>query len=118
MDAGSVNQSLLLRMMDATSMRRDVLLANLANTETPGFQRKVVRFEDLLQDAVKLGRDPASVEPVVEIDLKAPAGDDGNTVNMELELGELRENRLMYETYAAILGAQFELMRASIESGR
>ena len=118
MDAGSVNQSLLMRMMDATSKRRDVLLANLANAETPGFQRKLVRFEDLLHDAVELGRDPSSVEPVVEVDRKAPAGDDGNTVNMEQELGELRENRLMYETYAAILGAHFEMMRASIESGR
>lgn len=118
MDAGAVNQDLLLRMLDATSKRRDVLLTNLANAETPGFQRRVVRFEDALREAFQRGGDLSSVAPLVEVDASAPAGDDGNTVNMELELGELRENRLMYETYTAILGAHFELVRASIESGR
>ncbi|MBK8180379.1 MAG: hypothetical protein IPK67_16100 [Planctomycetes bacterium] len=118
MNVGSTDQALLLRMLDATSKRRDVLLSNLSNAETPGFQRRVVRFEDMLTAAFRRGSDLTQVKPVVEIDAAAPAGDDGNTVNMELELGELRENRLMYETYTAILGAQFELMRASIESGR
>ena len=118
MDVRTNDQALLLRLLDATSRRRDVLLANLANTETPGFQRKTVRFEELLREAVARGADPAGIEPRVEIDAAAPARDDGNTVNMELELGGLRENRLMYETYTAILGAHFELMRSAIESGR
>ena len=107
-----------MRLLDAASQRRDVLLGNLANTETPGFQRKTVRFEELLQDAVARGQDPSSIEPKVEIDALAPARDDGNSVNMELELNGLRENRLMYETYTAILGTHFELMRSAIESGR
>ena len=118
MDVNTDNQALLMRLLDASAKRRDVLLANLANTETPGFQRKTVRFEELLQHALARGEDPARVEPRVEVDALSPAGDDGNTVNMELELSGLRENRLMYETYTAILGTHFELMRSAIESGR
>jgi len=112
------SQALLMRLLDASAQRRDVLLGNLANTETPGFQRKTVRFEDLLQNALSRGQDTASIEPKVEVDLLSPARDDGNNVNMEAELTGLRENRLMYDAYTAILGTHFELMRSAIESGR
>lgn len=118
MDINTNNQALLMRLLDASSQRRDVLLTNLANTETPGFQRKTLRFEELLQSALKGGKDPALVAPKVETDTRSPARDDGNNVNMEMELNGLRENRLMYETYTAILGTHFELMRSAIESGR
>jgi flagellar basal-body rod protein FlgB len=107
-----------MRLLDASAKRRDVLLANLANTETPGFQRKTVQLEELLQGALARGQDAAGIEPKVAVDKNAPARDDGNTVNLELELGGLRENRLMYDAYTAILGARFELMRSAIESSR
>ena len=112
------DQALLMRLLDASAKRRDVLLANLANTETPGFQRKTVRFEDLLQTALSRGQDASAIEPRIEVDAQSPARDDGNNVNMELELNGLRENRLMYEAYTTILGTHFELMRSAIESGR
>ena len=107
-----------MRLLDASSQRRDVLLANLANTETPGFQRKTLHFEDLLQRALSRGQDTSSLEPKVEIDTLSPARDDGNNVNLETELNGLRENRLAYDAYTAILGTHFELMRSAIESGR
>lgn len=118
MDVNTQNQALLLRLLDASAKRRDVLLGNLANSVTPGYQRKTLRFEELLRDAVSSGRDPLSVEPLVEVDKLAPAGDDGNSVSLELELGGLRENRLLYETYTAILGTRLEIQRAAIDSGR
>jgi flagellar basal-body rod protein FlgB len=112
------NQALLMRLLDASSQRRDVLLANLANAETPGYLRKSVRFEELLNQALSKGGDGASLAPSVEIDALAPARDDGNTVNLEQELNGLRENRLLYESYTAILGTHFEMVRSAIESGR
>jgi flagellar basal-body rod protein FlgB len=117
-DVNTHNQALLMRLLDASARRRDVLLSNLANTETPGFQRKTVRFEELLQSALARGQDTNSIEPKVEVDALSPARDDGNNVNMEAELNGLRENRLMYDAYTAILGTHFELMRTAIESGR
>lgn len=118
MDVNTNNQALLMRLLDAASQRSNVLLSNLANAETPGFQRKTVRFEDMLQNALARGQDLSTVHPQVEVDSTAPTRDDGNSVNMEMELNGLRENRLMYETYTAILGAHFEIMRSAIESGR
>ncbi|HUR27291.1 MAG TPA: flagellar basal body rod protein FlgB [Planctomycetota bacterium] len=118
MDVNTNNQALLMRLLDASAKRRDVLLANLANTETPGFQRKTVQFEELLQGALARGQDASSVEPKVAVDKTSPARDDGNNVNLELELNGLRENRLAYDAYTAILGTHFEMMRTAIESGR
>ena len=112
------DQALLMRLLDASAKRRDVLLGNLANTETPGFQRKTVQFEELLQGALARGQDVSTIEPKVAVDKLSPARDDGNNVNLELELGGLRENRLAYDAYTAILGTHFELMRSAIESGR
>jgi flagellar basal-body rod protein FlgB len=118
MDINTKNTELLMRLMDASSQRRDVLITNLANAETPGFQRKTVQFEDLLQNALKRGQDPSNIQPKVDVDLTAMPRDDGNTVDLEQELNGLRENRLLYESYAAMLDAHFDILRTAIDSGR
>lgn len=118
MDVNTQNTALLMRLLDAASQRRDVLMGNLANAETPGYQRKTVRFEEMLQSALARGQDGADIVPKVEIDALALPRDDGNTVNLEAELGGLRQNRLLYDSYTAMLGSHFEMLRTAIESGR
>jgi hypothetical protein len=79
------------------------------------YQRKVVSSTPL-NDAFTRGRDRRRSRPRSRSTARRPPA----ATHREHGAGarELRENRLMYETYTAILGAQFELMRASIESGR
>jgi len=110
---------LLLKLMSASNLRHQVIADNIANASTPGFTRNVVRFEELLGS--ELGsQDPRllRIEPRVEPDLATPAGPDGNNVNLEKETAAMRENRLLYETYAAILEARSGMMRASITESR
>ena len=38
--------------MQAAVVRDNVISNNIANVDTPGFKRSVVRFEDMLSDAV------------------------------------------------------------------
>lgn len=109
---------ILARLLSNAVHRAEVVSGNIANANTPGYQRKVLRFEDLLRDTLRGSGDPAAVEPRLEVDALTPARPDGNNVNLELEMNSLRENRLLYESYAAILGAKFEMLRSSIESGR
>ena len=119
MDAGLGHDDLLLRLLSASSERARVIANNIANQNTPGYTRVVLRFEELLQRAVESGRgELANVVPELEEDRLTPAGPDGNNVNVELETNALRQNRLLYEAYASILGTRFELLRTSIESGR
>jgi flagellar basal-body rod protein FlgB len=117
-DAGSANVDLLMRLMSASTQRARVIASNVANENTPGYRRQVLRFEDLLREELASGGDAARVEPALVEDSVTPARPDGNNVNLELELGADRQNRLLYESYAAILQGHFDLLRTSIESGR
>lgn len=124
MDFGGNESRLLLKLMSACNLRQRVIADNIANESTPGFKRRVVRFEELLGqqlDDVRSGRKAVEwsrVEPRVETDPTPPAGADGNNVNLELENTAMRENRLLYEAYASILETRTNMLRASITEGR
>ena len=118
MDAAFAQSDLLMRLLAASNERTRVLANNIANQNTPGFTRQVLRFEELLQEALEDGQDPALVQPALATDVLTPGRPDGNNVNIELEMNSMRQNRLLYEAYAAILGTRFELMRVGIESSR
>lgn len=105
---------LLVRMLGACELRARVVSANIANSNTPGYVRQVVRFEELLGKELANGTDPARVAPAIEKDLDAPARPDGNNVSLELELNSMRENRLLYETYASILRSHFNLLESAV----
>jgi flagellar basal-body rod protein FlgB len=119
MNVDSANVGLLVRLMGAANERGRAIASNVANESTPGYKRQIVRFEEHLRTAIESGeRDLGSIEPELATDTLTPAGKNGNNVNLELELNAGRQNRLLYDTYAAILQSHFELLRAGIESGR
>jgi flagellar basal-body rod protein FlgB len=109
---------LLVRMLGACELRARVVSANIANSNTPGYVRSVVRFEELLRDALLAGDELSAVEPETTLDLQAPARPDGNNVSLELELNAMRENRLLYESYSSILRSHFDLLETAVTSGR
>ncbi len=111
---------LLSRLLKATELRARVISANIANQNTPGYTRQVVRFEERLKTALLEGgrAEARRVRPQVELDTVSEARPDGNNVTLESELNDMRENRLMYETYAAILRGHFGLMQAAVDGSR
>jgi flagellar basal-body rod protein FlgB len=118
MESTPAQNDLLLRLLAAAELRARVVSGNLANIETPGYTRRDVRFEDLLRKALERGKGTAGIEARVEPDRTAPARPDGNNVSLELELNALRENRLLYEAYAAILEGRMDLQRIAVTEGR
>lgn len=116
MELGGLEVDLLRRLMSASVQRAKVIEANLANQNTPGFRRRVLRFEDLLREALPQGaRATRGVTPHVEEDFLTPTREDGNNVTMELELNALRENKLLFDTYAAIVETRGRLLQYSLE---
>lgn len=119
MAIGGVQNDLLVNLMSASSERAKVIANNIANQNTPGFKRKFLQFEQLLTRAVERGtRDLTSVQPAIQLDEESESRADGNNVNIEFEMNSMRQNRLLYDTYASILSSRFEVLRASIENGR
>jgi flagellar basal-body rod protein FlgB len=120
MNVDSAQSGLVLKLLSVSTMRAKVIAGNLSNQNTPGYTRKVVRFEDMLGKALDSG-DPSiavGIEPRIEDDLSVAPGADGNNVSMETEVNAMRENRLLYDLYASILSARMRMVESSITGGR
>jgi flagellar basal-body rod protein FlgB len=119
MDIGGDRARLLIKLMSATSLRDRWISSNIANQSVPGYKRRDVHFEDLLQKKIA-DRDPdlLATQPEVSVDTKTPAGTNGNNVNLEMETASAKENRLMFELYASIFQNRMELIQAAITQSR
>ncbi|QDU86486.1 Flagellar basal body rod protein FlgB [Planctomycetes bacterium Pla163] len=108
------SDSLLLRLLDAATMRQGTIANNIANQSTPGYRRRTVAFEELVGPALAQGKDASRLEPVVQEDMTTPLRSDGNNVTPELEQVADQENRLRYETYVTILQGHYSLLGTAI----
>ena len=115
MDPVRSEPDLLLRLLTAAETRARVISANIANQNTPGYTRREVQFEGLLRSELRRGKAIDDIELEVVEDHVSPARPDGNNVNLEIELNELRQNRLLFETYAAILEGRGNLKKIALD---
>ena len=110
---------LLSKLMDATAVRHEVVSHNLANLNTPGYQRLEATFEDQFQKALSGSADVSRAEgikAVVQPAKDATTRPDGNSVDLDKELGELQRTALMFQTYTKLLEARLGMMRRAMNS--
>jgi len=104
------------KVLDGCALRQKVIAANLANTETPGYKRLEVRFEDQLAQAVESGR--ADLLDRVELEIAPTEGlaarGDGNNVDFGRELGEMTKNNLAFSTFAQLAALRVRRYRDAI----
>jgi flagellar basal-body rod protein FlgB len=105
---------LLHQVLTVASLRQRVIAQNIANVNTPGYRRMEVEFEaDLARALSNPQANPASVQPKVVI-ADGPERVDGNTVDIDREMGDLSKNALLYEAAAQILASRIASQRAAI----
>jgi flagellar basal-body rod protein FlgB len=116
MNALTPQMELLSKLLDVAVLRHRVIAQNVANVNTPGYRRQEVLFEDSLADTLHRGNDGDlnSVQPRI-VDA---AGDttraDGNTVDIDDEMGRLDKNSHLYRMFAQILTSRLTTMRSAI----
>jgi flagellar basal-body rod protein FlgB len=99
--------------------RHDAIAANIANAETPHYQRVDLApsFRAELQNAI-VHHDAArlrSLQPRLAVDSKAlPLNRDGNSVNLENELVELGQNSLEHTVEIQMVTAALAKLRLAI----
>ncbi len=122
----------ILKGLDAASMRQQVTANNLANLNTPGFERSDVSFENQLAKARSelnspLARthekhfpqkSPGDVEPKIKKDTTTTRRIDGNNVDLEREMLNMVSNQLRYNAYTQQLNTRFDNWRFVINEGR
>jgi len=123
---------LLGKTLDLRARRQNLIAANLANVETPGYTPSDLSFEAELKNALNKGGSTPSPNPrhiplkggvsaalqlvtgqLVEQPDKQP-GADGNGVELESEMGRLAENQIMYNASVQLLTKKFEMMKQAI----
>jgi len=118
--------AVLTKVLDGTAVRQRTLTTNIANAETPGYQRRDVDFTTRLteitsrvhDDPRQIVRDIEGVAVETSEDANAPRKIDGNSVNIEHEMVELARNSLEYETSARLLSMKLSGLKNAIREGR
>jgi flagellar basal-body rod protein FlgB len=108
---------LLQAGIKAQGLRQQTIASNIANMETPGYQRIDIKFEELLADALDSpsGLDLDEVEPEIYHPQNTPVKSNGNDVNLELEIGELVKNSLSHTAYVRLLNKKFSQIEQAID---
>lgn len=104
--------TLTRKMLDVLDERVQRSMHNIANQNTPGFKRYVVRFEDLLRRELADGGDASTVQPVVERDTSGPP--EMNNVSLVEETATLEKARLLYEVMTRRAGSYFKQLNSVI----
>ena len=120
------------KALNLRARRHELIISNLANADTPGYKAFDLEMEKAI--AVQTGKGPkASLAKThsAHIPIGTARNDhlrpylvrnedpnnmrgDGNTVNMEREMGSLAENHLMYKASAQIVAKKFQSLKSVI----
>lgn len=139
----NTSMDIMAKALDAYTLRNSSIANNIANADTPGYKRQEVKFESLLDDAMKKMTNESSIANrntktriANQIDFGNTAkGDnlinsikpeiydqemdsmyriDGNNIDIDNEMAELVKNQLRYSTVLSQINKQFAAMRTAM----
>lgn len=124
-----------LRMgMDASSLRSQTIANNIANNDTPGYNRQSVAFEDYYRAALEQdgegfvmkrtrakhmqGETQVTPRIVTAIDEDTTMRMDENNVDIEKEMTDLATNTIYYYSLQSKVASEIAQLRTAITGGR
>jgi flagellar basal-body rod protein FlgB len=118
-------------LLDLRHRRQELIAANVANVDTPGYKARRLEFEAELQAAMPARDELAMARTTVghlpmgfmamegevqAVETMIPKGD-GNSVNLEQEMAQQSANQLLYNYAAQSLNGQIGSLRMVISGG-
>ena len=115
-------QLALERAIEGAGKRHEALAANLANANTPGYQRLEVDFHSALSSAMDKGDETHSALERLSFQ---PAKDqaagvtraDGSTVDVDSESAKLAENALEQQASVQVAHTRINILKAAMGVG-
>jgi flagellar basal-body rod protein FlgB len=102
--------SVLATALDGLAARQNVIADNVANVDTPGFRATSVDFENNLLAAIRRGQMPGDgVAPSAQPS-NAPAGTDGNNVDLRQESLSAVQTQFQYQMMSRAVSDRFGLI--------
>jgi flagellar basal-body rod protein FlgB len=126
---------LQMESLNQRTRRNEVITANIANAETPGYRAFGYDFEKQLQGLAKLDgasqlkvSDPrhfrngytqvdGSITPDVFVKPTESVDEDGNTVDMDGEMAQLAQNQILFRTAVETLNRKIGILKYAIRGG-
>lgn len=132
------NMQLLSKVLDLRAKKAQVISANIANAETPGYSTVKFEFENELKQAINknsndgnlrlktssnnhIGHSAGNFNNVtgkIHIVEDSTGIGDENGVSVDQEMLELSENELLYETAAQLLKKKMSLLKYVVSGGQ
>lgn len=100
--------------MRGSTLRQSLLTSNLANVNTPGYQRKDVDFHAALKAAQQTGESLESVAFQATSDTSRTVRTDGSGVDADQEAAALAENSLEYQALVTVAGARNSILQTAM----
>jgi flagellar basal-body rod protein FlgB len=124
---------LTARVMDFQLQRQNVVSANLANLNTPGYKARSLEFEKDLQAALGLSESgavarthpmhlphafsPDATEATLLKDFAPRVVPGVDNVDLDKEMGVMAKNNLMYNALSTIMAKNFTGLKQIIQDG-
>ncbi|MGD0797067.1 MAG: flagellar basal body protein [Acidobacteriaceae bacterium] len=101
--------------LEVTNQRQQMIAANMANVDTPGYHTQDIDFQKAIQDVVN--RNDATMQPAsIEVE-GLPSRPDGNNVNIDRESMMLSQTQLQYQMGVELIKAEFHKLLTAIKEG-
>lgn len=133
MDVNDKTLKALSSSLNFRQMRQEMISANIANAETPGYRSKRVDFEAALARALDVDGNMSmktadakhydvgsggfdNLKPAIYDDPNGVVSEDGNTVDRDREMALMAENKILYDASVQLLAKKLGLMKYAVQS--
>ncbi len=126
--------AVLQKSLDLRAQKQQVIAANIANAETPGYAARKFTFEADLRNALAGPETPLRISnakhfPLGSSGINGVQGQiikqrdnsslgDGNSVSIDDEMFDLAENQILYEAGSQILKKKLSMLKYAVSDGR
>lgn len=121
----------LAASLNFRQMRQEILSANIANADTPGYKAKRLDFEEALQRALDVDGNMEmltsddkhfdvgsggfdNLQPEIYEDPNGIVSEDGNTVDRDAEMAKMAENKILYDSAVKLLNKKIGMLKYTI----
>lgn len=94
--------------------RQQIITANMANVDTPGYHSRDINFQQAMQDVMDQSG-TMQMEPATEEVQGLPERPDGNDVNVDRESMLMSETQLQYQMGVQLIKSQFHTLYTAIK---
>ena len=133
MDVNDKTLKALTTALNFREMRQELTTSNIANANTPGYKAKKLDFEEALARALDVDGEMRmnvtsdrhhnvgtggfnNLEPEIYDNPNGVVSENGNTVDVEAEMAQMAENKLMYDALVQLINKKMGIMRYAINS--